>query len=80
MDLPTSVAPFILRGVRLIGINSVTTPIALREAAWARLSKDLDRAKLAKLITKIGLTEVPHYAEEIVAGKVRGRVVVDVNA
>jgi len=80
MDLPTSVAPFILRGVRLIGINSVTTPIALREAAWARLSKDLDRAKLAKLTTKIGLTEVPHYAEEIVAGKVRGRVVVDVNA
>ena len=60
MDLPTSVAPFILRGVRLIGINSVTTPTALREQAWARLSTDLDRAKLASLTTKIGLSEVPH--------------------
>ncbi len=80
MDLPTSVAPFILRGVRLIGINSVTTPIALREAAWARLSKDLDRTKLADLTTKIKLNDVPQYAEAIVAGKVRGRVVVDVNA
>lgn len=79
MDLPTSVAPFILRGVRLIGINSVTTPNALREQAWARLSADLDRNKLASLTTKIGLAEVPHYAEEIVAGKVRGRIVVDVN-
>jgi len=79
MDLPTSVAPFILRGVRLIGINSVTTPIALREAAWARLSTDLDRAKLASLTTHIKLAEVPRYAEDIVNGKVRGRVVVDVN-
>ena len=79
MDLPTSVAPFILRGVRLIGINSVTTPTALREQAWARLSTDLDRAKLASLTTKIGLSEVPRYAEDIVAGKIRGRVVVDVN-
>ena len=79
MDLPTSVAPFILRGVRLIGINSVTTPTALREQAWARLSTDLNRAKLASLTTKVGLSEVLRYAEDIVAGKIRGRVVVDVN-
>ena len=79
MDLPTSVAPFILRGVRLIGINSVTTPNPLREKAWARLSTDLDRAKLASLTTKVALSDVQKYAEDIVAGKVRGRVVVDVN-
>ena len=79
MDLPTSVAPFILRGVRLIGINSVTTPNALREKAWARLSTDLDRSKLARLTTKVALSDIQKYAEDIVAGKVRGRVVVDVN-
>ena len=80
MDLPTSVAPFILRGVRLIGVNSVSTPKPLREKAWARLSQDLDRAKLKGLTTKIKLADVPHYAEAIVSGNVRGRVVVDVNA
>jgi acrylyl-CoA reductase (NADPH) len=79
MDLPTSVAPFILRGVRLIGINSVTTPNPLREKAWARLSIDLDRAKLASLTTKVALSDIQRYAEDIVAGKVRGRIVVDVN-
>jgi acrylyl-CoA reductase (NADPH) len=78
MDLPTSVAPFILRGVRLIGINSVTTPKPRRLAAWARLAKDLDMAKLHALTTHVKLDDVPRVAAEIVEGKVRGRVVVDV--
>jgi acrylyl-CoA reductase (NADPH) len=78
MDLPTSVAPFILRGVRLIGINSVTTPKPRRLAAWTRLAKDLDMAKLHALTTHVKLDDVPRVAAEIVEGKVRGRVVVDV--
>ena len=79
MDLPTSVAPFILRGVRLIGINSVTTPLPLRQMAWDRLASDLDLEKLHTLITTIGLSDVPRVAADIVVGKVRGRIVVDVN-
>ena len=79
MDLPTSVAPFILRGVRLIGINSVTTPLPLRQMAWDRLARDLDLAKLHSLTTTVGLSDVPRVAADIMAGKVRGRVVVDVN-
>jgi acrylyl-CoA reductase (NADPH) len=78
MDLPTSVAPFILRGVRLIGINSVTTPIPRRKAAWARLVKDLDMSKLHALTTHVKLDDVPRVAADIVQGKVRGRVVVDI--
>jgi acrylyl-CoA reductase (NADPH) len=77
MDLPTSVAPFILRGVRLIGINSVTTPLARRKAAWARLVRDMDMTKLKMLTTHVTLEDVPRVADEIVQGKVRGRVVVD---
>jgi acrylyl-CoA reductase (NADPH) len=77
MDLPTTVAPFILRGVRLIGINSVATPIPRREAAWNRLARDLDMNKLKSLTTHVKLEDVPRVAEDIVAGKVRGRVVVD---
>ncbi len=79
MDLPTSVAPFILRGVRLIGINSVTTPQPRREATWARLARDLNMAKLHNLTTTVGLSEVPRVAAEIIAGKTRGRFVVDVD-
>ena len=79
MDLPTFVAPFILRGVRLIGINSVTTPKPRRIAAWERLVRDLDMAKLAALTTTVKLDDVPRVAAEIVAGKVRGRVVVELN-
>jgi len=79
MDLPSSVAPFILRGVRLIGINSVTTPLSRRQQAWDRLARDLDMAKLHSLTTTVGLSDVPKVAEDIVAGKTRGRVVVDVN-
>ena len=77
MDLPGSVAPFILRGVRLIGINSVTTPKARRMLAWQRLARDLDMAKLHALTTTVKLDDVPRVATEIVAGKVRGRVVVE---
>ena len=78
MDLPTSVAPFILRGVRLIGINSVTTPLARRLVAWERIRNDLDLAKLKLLTTHVKLADVPRIAAGIVAGQVRGRVVVDI--
>ncbi len=77
MDLPTSVAPFILRGVRLIGINSVTCPIARRLQAWRRIAKDLDLRVLDSLTTHVGLGDVPRIAAQIVEGKVRGRTVVD---
>jgi acrylyl-CoA reductase (NADPH) len=77
MDLPGSVAPFILRGVRLIGVNSVTTPRPRRILAWERLARDLDMAKLHALTTTVKLDDVPRVATEIVAGKVRGRVVVE---
>jgi acrylyl-CoA reductase (NADPH) len=78
MDLSTTVAPFILRGVSLLGINSVTLPRPQREAAWARLVRDLDRDKLAAMTETIALNEVPEAAAKIVEGKVRGRVVVEV--
>ena len=77
MDLPTSVAPFVLRGVRLIGINSVTCPLARRLEAWKRLAKDLDLKTLDSLTTHVGLGDVPRVAAQIVEGKVRGRTVVD---
>jgi acrylyl-CoA reductase (NADPH) len=79
MDLPTSVAPFILRGVRLIGINSVTTPLPRRQQAWTRLARDLDLKELASLTTHVKLDDVPAIAADIVKGKVRGRVVVDMH-
>jgi acrylyl-CoA reductase (NADPH) len=78
MDLPTSVAPFILRGVCLYGIDSVMCPIARREAAWKRLETDLDRPKLAAMTREIGLSELPEVASAIMAGQVRGRVVVKI--
>jgi acrylyl-CoA reductase (NADPH) len=78
MDLPTSVAPFILRGVKLIGINSVSTPMPRRLKVWERLVRDLDLAKLHALTTHVTLDDVPRVAEDIVAGRVRGRVVVDI--
>jgi acrylyl-CoA reductase (NADPH) len=78
MDLPTFVAPFILRGVSLLGIDSVTLPKALREEAWQRLVRDLDRQKLAAMTTTVGLDDVPEAARSIVDGKVRGRIVVEV--
>lgn len=78
MDLPTTVAPFILRGVKLIGINSVATPIPRRLEAWRRIASDLELGKLKHLTRHVKLDEVPAVAADIVAGKVRGRVVVDV--
>ena len=76
MDLPTSVAPFILRGVSLLGIDSVMAPLALRQEAWARLARDLDPAKLEALTTEIGFQKVIEAASDIIDGKIRGRVVV----
>jgi acrylyl-CoA reductase (NADPH) len=78
MDLPTSVAPFILRGVCLYGIDSVMCPIERRRDAWKRLEKDLDRSKLAALTTEIGLSDVFQAAPRILAGQVRGRIVVKI--
>jgi acrylyl-CoA reductase (NADPH) len=79
MDFPATVAPFILRGVVLYGVNSVTAPIARREHAWARLAKDLDIQKLDAMTQEIPLSDVIAKAPEILAGHVRGRLVVDVN-
>jgi acrylyl-CoA reductase (NADPH) len=78
MDLPSSVAPFILRGVSLLGINSVSVPRAKRDVAWERLSRDIDRAKLASLTRTIGLEDAIGAARDISEGKIRGRVVVEV--
>ena len=77
MDLPASVAPFILRGVSLLGINSVYTKIERRRQAWERLARDLERGKLQMMTKSIRLEDVPHAAEEILAGRVRGRLVVE---
>ena len=76
MDLPASVAPFILRGVSLLGINSVTTPLEPRRAAWARLAHDLDLTLLDRMTTTIPLAEAGTRAEALLAGGVRGRTVV----
>jgi acrylyl-CoA reductase (NADPH) len=78
MDLPASVAPFILRGVSLLGIDSVMCPRPRRLEAWQRLARDLDAAKLAALTTTIGFDEVPETARALMDGKVRGRVVVTI--
>jgi acrylyl-CoA reductase (NADPH) len=78
MDLPSSVAPFILRGVCLLGIDSVMCPIELRKIAWSRLATDLDRAKLAEITHEIGLEEVVEAGAKILAGQVRGRIVVKI--
>ncbi len=78
MDLPSSVAPFILRGVCLLGIDSVMCPIELRRTAWNRLTSDLDRRKLVEITTEIGIDEVIATGTKIIAGQVRGRVVVKI--
>ncbi|MCP5029929.1 MAG: oxidoreductase [Actinomycetia bacterium] len=80
MDLPTSVAPFILRGVTLVGIESVEAPRDRRIRAWNRLASDLDVAKLESMQEVVGLSEVQRVGADILAGKVRGRVVVDISA
>ncbi len=77
MDLPSSVAPFILRGVSLLGIDSVMAPREIRRQAWQRIGRDLDLAKLKALSTTIGFDGIVAAATDIVDGKIRGRVVVD---
>ncbi|WP_427911861.1 MDR family oxidoreductase [Ramlibacter sp. MMS24-I3-19] len=76
MDLPASVAPFILRGVSLLGIDSVMAPMPLRQEAWSRLARDLDPRKLDAVTTEIGLQEAIAQAQRLMAGQVRGRIVV----
>ena len=78
MDLPTSVAPFILRGVCLYGIDSVMCPLPKRQEAWKRLENELDRRNLAEMTREIGLNELPDAAADILAGQVRGRIVVKI--
>jgi acrylyl-CoA reductase (NADPH) len=78
MDLPGSVAPFILRGVCLYGIDSVMCPVDRRREAWKRLESDLDRQKLASMTREIGLSDVFGAGSEILAGTVRGRIVVKI--
>jgi acrylyl-CoA reductase (NADPH) len=78
MDLPTSVAPFILRGVCLLGIESVMCPMELRKTAWSRLAGDMDWTKLAEITHEIGLDQVIDAGAKILAGQVRGRIVVKI--
>ena len=78
MDLPVTVAPFILRGVSLLGIDSVLRPLADRREAWQRLARDLETGKLAEMTKEIGLADVIEAGRAIVDGKVRGRIVVKI--
>jgi acrylyl-CoA reductase (NADPH) len=78
MDLPSSVAPFILRGVCLLGIDSVMCPIPPRKAAWERLARDLDREKLSEITHEISLDQVIATGPKILGGQVRGRIVVKI--
>jgi acrylyl-CoA reductase (NADPH) len=77
VELHTSVFPFILRGVKLVGVDSVTVPYERRVRAWKRLATDLSTELLAALATEIGLDEVPEAAERLVQGQGRGRIIVD---
>ncbi len=79
-DLPTTVLPFILRGVRLIGVESVYCPLPRRQEAWRRLAADLPRDKLDAMTTVEPMSRVPELAGQILKGQVRGRIVIDVNA
>jgi acrylyl-CoA reductase (NADPH) len=79
-DLPGTVLPFILRGVRLLGINSVDAPRPLREEAWSRLATDLDLGLLDAMTETVPLAGAQDVARRILAGKVRGRTVVDIRA
>ena len=79
-ELSTTVMPFILRGVRLIGVNSVFAPASIREEAWVRLATDLDLDLLDSLTETVGLADAGRIADDILAGRIRGRTVVDVRA
>jgi acrylyl-CoA reductase (NADPH) len=78
LDLPTFVAPFILRAVSLLGIDSVMCPQSVRREAWRRLASDLDRGKLQSMTREISLVEVPEAGKSILEGHVRGRIVVKI--
>jgi putative YhdH/YhfP family quinone oxidoreductase len=79
MDFPVTVAPFILRGVTLAGVNSVYVPLERRRKAWELLARELDPAKLESMVEEIGLAQAIDRAPDVLAGKIRGRLVVDVN-
>lgn len=79
MDFPVTVAPFILRGVTLAGINSVTAPLERRRRAWDHLARELDCARLESMVEEIALAAVIARSSDLIAGRVRGRLVVDVN-
>ena len=79
-DLPTTVMPFILRGVSLLGVDSVMCPLDIRANAWERLAEDLPLDKLDDMTETVGLSDVPSMGQRILDGKIRGRLVVDVNA
>jgi acrylyl-CoA reductase (NADPH) len=76
LDFPGTVVPFILRGVSLLGVDSVMAPMALREQAWSRLASDLDAARLDAITTEVALSAAIDEAARLMAGLVRGRVVV----
>ena len=78
MNLPTTVAPFILRGISMYGIDSVNAPISKRKIAWQRLASDLDLDLLDSLSFDLGFADLPQAAEDILAGKIRGMAVVKV--
>jgi acrylyl-CoA reductase (NADPH) len=80
MDFPATVAPFILRGITLYGIDSVMLPLPQRQQAWGRLERDLDKTKLDAMTTEIHLADTPTFAEKLLAGQVRGRLVVKIQA
>lgn len=80
MDFPATVAPFILRGIALLGVDSVMAPIALREQAWSRLARDLDPRLLEAMTTEIPLSQAVDAAQRLMAGQVRGRIVVKAGA
>lgn len=79
MNFPASVAPFILRGVTLCGIDSVMAPMEPRKKAWARLASDLDRALLETVAQEISLSDAANVGGDVLAGKIKGRLLVDVN-
>jgi len=78
LDFPATVLPFVLRNLALYGVDSVMAPKALRLRAWERLARDLEPDKLESMIHDVRLSEVVGLAPEILAGRVRGRIVVDV--
>ena len=78
--LPASVVPFLLRGVNLLGIDSVMQPYDRRVAAWERIARDMPKDKLEAMVTVSGLADLPHLGADILAGKVKGRAVIDVSA